>query len=130
MYELKDLIWGYRKYKNETPYDLAKELDVPVTVVDGLEFGSFKHPNPRLKKRIDKITKDVDKEEISAIGRGYRIRAKLGPDFKYYLMGMRQKTGINPKELQKMSLNDCHKTIGQIPFDYYELTASGRELVK
>ncbi|MCK9151476.1 hypothetical protein [Methanobacterium alcaliphilum] len=130
MYELKDLVWGYRKYRNETPHELAKELDVPISVIDGLEMGSFKHPNSRLMKKIEDVTEDLNKEELGAIGRGYRIRATLGSDFKYYLLGMRQKTGINPKELQKMTLNDCHKTIGQIPFDYHEIAMAGRELIE
>lgn len=82
---------GYRKLKGLTESEMATELMVPMTVLYGLEMGSFKHPNPKLKLRINNLLGGMDKEEINAIGRGYRIKSKLGPDFKYYLIGLGKK---------------------------------------
>lgn len=71
----------------------------------------------------------MDKEEINAIGRGYRIKSKLGPDFKYYLIGLGKKTGINPNSLRKLSTTDCYKTLGLVEFDDFELTTLGSQSV-
>jgi len=91
MYEIKDLILGYRKFKGLTETEMAEELMVPMTVLYGLEMGSFKHPNPKLKLRINSLLEGMDKEEINAIGCGYRIKSKLGADFKYYPIGLGKK---------------------------------------
>lgn len=130
MYELKDLVLGYRKFKGLTESEMAEELMVPMTVLYGLEMGSYKHPTSKLMLKINNLTEDMDKEEITAIGKGYRLRMKLGSDFKYYLIGLGQKTGVNPNSLRKLSLTDCYKTLGFVEYDDFELTSFGRQLTQ
>jgi len=40
---LKNLILGYRKITGKSIDELARELEVPKTVVEGLENGEIKH---------------------------------------------------------------------------------------
>ncbi|MDO9044452.1 MAG: hypothetical protein Q7U35_04005 [Methanobacteriaceae archaeon] len=130
MYELKDLVLGYRKFKGLTETEMAEELMVPGTVLYGLQMGSYKHPTAKLMLRINNLTEDMDKEELVAIGKGCRLKTKLGPDFKYYLIGLGQKTGLNPNSLRKLPLIDCYKTLGFVEYDDFELTTFGRQLTQ
>ena len=50
-----------------------------------------------------------NQDDLKFIGRGYRIKDKLGPDFKYFIRGLKEEKGINPHELDSMPSEEYHK---------------------
>ncbi|HHW04644.1 MAG TPA: hypothetical protein PLO64_00570 [Methanothermobacter sp.] len=127
---LKDLILGYRKIKRKSLDELAKELEVPKTVVEGLENGEIKHPTPALLSKIKKLVWGLDEKEIEAIGRGYRIKDFLGNYFTYFLKGLSKEKGIETSKIQKMPPIELYKLIGTLKEDFIKITDEGRRAAK
>ena len=128
--DLKYLLIGYRKYTNTTQRDLANKLDIPIYTYTALELGSFKQPSEHLITQIKEITADYDQEGLKQIGRGYRIKDKLGPDFKYFIRGLKSEKGLNPDDLKNMPHDECLKTIGSVDMDEFDLVDIGRTIYK
>jgi hypothetical protein len=126
--ELKYLVLGYRKHTGKTQIELAKELGTPLQIVSALEMGSYKHPTKILQAKIKDLTSQFDQEDLIYLGRGYRIREELGPDFKYFLRGLEEASGISQEELRKMHGEECLRTIGSVDMDEFEVVLVGREV--
>ncbi len=123
---LKNLILGYRKITGKSLDELAKELEVPKTVVEGLESGEIKHPTPTLLSKIKRLTRGLDEKELEAIGRGYRIKDFLGNYFKYFLRGLSKEKGIKTSEIKEMPPTELYKLIGKLDEDFIKITDKGR----
>ncbi len=126
--ELKYLVLGYRKHTGKTQAELSRELGVPLHIVSALEMGSYKYPTKVLQAKIKGLTSQFDHEDLIYIGRGYRIRDELGPDFKYFLRGLEEVSGITPDELMKMHGEECLRTIGSVDMDEFEVVLAGRKV--
>lgn len=126
---LKYLVLGYRKYTGTTQRELARELEIPIDIVSALEMGTYKHPTRRLMNKIEELTGEFEfkKRDFVNIGRGYRIREELGPDFKYFLRGLEKLKYISRDELKELPEEECYKTIGSVDLDEFEVALSGRE---
>ena len=124
--DLKYLILGYRKYTNTTQRELAQELDIPFYIYTALEMGTFKQPSERLLDKIKELTAEFDQNDLKMIGRGFRIKDELGPDFKYFLRGLKEEKGINPQELDSMPRDECLRTIGSVDMDEFDVVQIGR----
>ena len=124
--DLKYLILGYRKYTNTTQRELAHELDTPFYIYTALEMGTFKQPSEHLLGKIKSLTAEFDQDVLKHIGRGYRIKDELGPDFKYFLRGLKEEKGINPQELDSMPSEECLQTIGSVDMDEFDVVKIGR----
>ncbi len=125
---LKDFILGYRKMKDMNINELAEKLEVPKTVVEGLESGEFRHPNPSLSSKIEKLAEGLDKEEVTAIGRGYRIKEFLGNELHYFLKGLSEKKEFKISDIQKMPPLELYKFIGKVKYDdFIEITDKGKK---
>jgi len=125
---LKNLILGYRKIKGKSIDELARELEVPKTVIEGLENGEIKHPTPALLSKIRKLTSGLDEKELEAIGRGYRIKDFLGNYFKYFLRGLSKEKGIKASKIRQMSPIELYKLIGGLDEDFIKITDEGRRV--
>ncbi|MDI3483604.1 MAG: hypothetical protein PWQ74_191 [Methanobacteriaceae archaeon] len=123
---LKNLILGYRKITGKSIDELARELEVPKTVVEGLENGEIKHPTPKLLSKIKRLTRGLDEKEIEAVGRGYRIKEFLGNYFKYFLKGLSKERGIKASKIEEMSQTELYKLIGKLDEDFIKITDKGR----
>ncbi len=123
---LKNLILGYRKITGKSIDELARELEVPKTVVEGLENGEIKHPTPKLLSKIKRLTRGLDEKEIEAVGRGYRIKEFLGNYFKYFLKGLSKERGIKASKIEEMSQTELYKLIGNLDEDFIKITDKGR----
>ena len=126
--ELKYLVLGYRKHTGKTQAELARELEIPLQIVVALELGSYRHPTQVLQAKIKDLTSQFDHEDLMYLGRGYRIREELGPDFKYFLRGLEEASGISPDELRKMHGEECLRTIGSVDMDEFEVVLLGRSI--
>ena len=124
--DLKYLILGYRKYTNTTQKEMANELEIPLYTYTALEMGAFKQPSEHLMDRIKNLTAEFNHDDLKHIGRGYRIKDELGPDFKYFIRGLKAEKGINPDELDSMPSEECLKTIGSVDMDEYDIMEIGR----
>lgn len=124
--DLKYLVLGYRKYTNKTQKELAKELDIPFYTYTALEMGTFKQPSERLNGKIKELTAEFDHNDLKHIGRGYWIKEILGPDFKYFVKGLKEEKGIDPHELDNMPSEECLRTIGSVDMDAFEVVKIGR----
>jgi len=127
--ELKYLILGYRKHNLKTQKELADELQVPKEIVNALELGSHKHPSPALKKRIHNLTEQFDSDELKDliyVGRGAHIKDELGPDFKYYLRGLKKIHAINSENFKKLDSEGCMWAIGRVDMDEFQMVEIGR----
>lgn len=124
--DLKYLILGYRKYTGKSQKEIAMALGIPFFTYTALEMGTFKQPSPQLLDRIENLTEEFNQDDLKFIGRGYRIKDKLGPDFKYFIRGLKEEKGINPHELDSMPSEECLKTIGSVDMDEYDVVAIGR----
>jgi len=123
---LKNLILGYRKIKGKSIDELARELEVPKTVIEGLENGEIKHPTPVLLSKIRKLTRGLDEKELETIGRGYRIKDFLGNYFTYFLRGLSKEKGIKTSKIRQMSPIELYKLIGGLDEDFIKITDKGR----
>ena len=123
--DLKYLVLGYRKYTQTTQRELAIKLGVPLEIETALEM-DYKRPTQKLMNKIIELTREYNQEELKNIGRGFRIKDELGPDFKYYLRGLNKEKNINPKELISLPTQDCLRTIGSVDMDEFELVYIGR----
>ncbi|AEG18995.1 hypothetical protein [Methanobacterium paludis] len=125
---LKYLVLGYRKNTGKTQAELARELEIPLHIVVALEMGSYKYPTKVLQAKIKDLTSQFDQQDLMCLGRGYRIREELGPDFKYFLRGLEETSGISPDELKKMHGEECLRTIGSVDMDEFEVVLVGRSV--
>jgi len=125
---LRYLVLGYRKYTGTTQRELARELEVPIDIVVALEMGSYRHPTKRLMSKIEELTGEFEfkKRDFVNIGRGYKIREELGPDFKYFIQGLEKLKYINQEELKKLPEEECYKTMGSVDLDEFEVVLAGR----
>lgn len=126
--DLKYLILGYRKHTGKTQSEVAKKLNVPLDVVTALEMGVHKHPARALQEKIIDLTAKSDENDLIHIGRGYRIKEELGPDFKYFLKGLEETSGISQEKLKNMQDEECLRTIGSVDLDEFEVVLAGREV--
>jgi len=128
MENLKYLVLGFRKYTGSTQREIAHELGIPVGIVDALETGTYKHPSKKLLDKIELLTGkfEFEKDQYINLGRGYRIKEVLGPDFKYFLHGLERLNYISQDELESMSKEECYQTIGSIKMDEFEVSRAGR----
>lgn len=129
--KLKYIILGYRKHTGKTQSELALELGVPKNIVIALELGSYTHPSPALKSRIERIKEAFSADELKDliyIGRGYHIEEELGPDFKYYMRGLEKVHAINSESFKKLDKEGCMWTIGRVDMDKFEVASVGRIL--
>lgn len=126
--DLKYLVLGYRKYTRKTQRELARELEVPIDILSALEMGTYKHPTKRLMNKIEELTGEFEfkKRDFVNIGRGYRIREELGPDFKYFIQGLEKLKYISRDELKKLPEEECYKTIGSVDLDEFEVVLAAR----
>ena len=124
--DLKYLILGYRKYTGKSQKEIARILGIPFFTYTALEMGTFKQPSPQLRDKIKNLTAEFKQDDLRSIGRGYRIKDKLGPDFKYFIRGLKEEKGINPQELDSMPSEECLRTIGSVDMDEYDIVAIGR----
>jgi hypothetical protein len=51
----------------------------------------------------------------------------LGPDFKYFIRGLEQARGIDPKELLNQPEDEFYRIIGSVNLDEFDLVMAGRE---
>ncbi len=126
--DLKYLVLGYRKYTGKTQRELARELEVPIDILSALEMGTYKHPTKRLMNKIEELTGEFEfkKRDFVNIGRGYRIREELGPDFKYFIQGLEKLKYISSDELKKLPEEEFYKTIGSVDLDEFEVVLAAR----
>ncbi len=124
--DLRYLLLGYRKYTKTTQRELAKTLDIPLYTYTALEIGSFKQPSEHLLSKIKGLTTEFDEENLKHIGRGYMIKDELGPDFKYFLRGLKKEKGLDLQELDKMPTEECLRTIGSVDMDEFDVLEIGR----
>lgn len=124
--DLKYLLSGYRKYTKTTQRKVAQMLDVPLFIYTALETGAFKQPSEHTLAKIKELTAEFDQDDLKHIGRGYMIMDELGPDFKYFLRGLRAEKGIDLQELDKMPSEECFKTIGSVDMDEFNVLKIGR----
>lgn len=117
--DLRYLLLGYRKYTKTTQRELAKTLDIPLYTYTALEIGSFKQPSEPLLSKIKRLTAEFDQDDLKHIGRGYWIKDEVGPDFKYFLRGLREEKGVNLQELNSMPSEECLRTIGSVDMDEF-----------
>ncbi|SCG86405.1 helix-turn-helix domain-containing protein [Methanobacterium congolense] len=119
----------YRKHGNKTQKELAEELHVPKEIVTALELGSHKHPSPALKKRIHNLTEQFNPEDLKDliyIGRGAHIKEELGPDFRYYIRGLKKIHAINSENFKKLDVEGCMWTIGRVDMDEFQVAEIGK----
>ena len=126
--DLKYLVLGYRKHTGNTQRTLAERLDVPLHIETSLEMGTYKYPTEILMTKILEITSEHDQNELIQIGRGYWIKDKLGPNFKYFIRGLKPEKGIEQNELNELSDEECYKIIGRENMDEYKVVEAGRNL--
>lgn len=126
--DLKYLILGYRKHTGKTQTKVAEELNVPLDVVTALEMGFHKHPAKALQKKIMDLTAKFNESDLIHIGRGYRIEEELGPDFKYFIKGLEEASGISQEKLRNMQDEERLRTIGSVEMDEFEVVLAGREV--
>lgn len=50
----------------------------------------------------------------------------MGPDFKYFLRGLKKEKGINLDELDNMPNEECLRTIGSVDMDEFDVVQIGR----
>ncbi|NYB27808.1 MAG: hypothetical protein HVN34_10900 [Methanobacteriaceae archaeon] len=124
--DLRYLLLGYRKYTKTTQRELAKTLDIPLYTYTALEIGSFKQPSEHLLSKIKGLTTEFDQDDLKHIGRGYWIKDEVGPDFKYFLRGLREEKGVDLQELNSMPSEECLRTIGSVDMDEFDVIAIGR----
>ncbi|WP_286244240.1 hypothetical protein [Methanobacterium ferruginis] len=124
--DLKDLVLGFRKHTGKTQSEVAHELEVPMEIETALEWGTYKQPTQHLMAKIDNLTSKFDQNDLIHMGRGYRIRDDLGPDFKYFLRGLEQARGIDPKELNSLPEEEFHRIIGSVNLDEFDVVMAGR----
>ncbi|HEY0196872.1 MAG TPA: hypothetical protein VGC02_04795 [Methanobacterium sp.] len=125
---LKYLLLGYRKYTKTTQQELAITLGIPLYTYTALEMGSFKQPSKHLLGKIKELTAEFDQDDLKHIGRGYRIKDELGPDFKYFLRGLKEEKGVDLQELDSMPSEECLRTIGSVDMDEFDMTQVGRDI--
>ncbi len=92
--DLKYLVLGYRKHTGNTQRTLAAKLEVPLHIETSLEMGTYKYPTEILMAKILDLTSEYNQTELIQIGRGYWIKDKLGPNFKYFIRGLKPAKGI------------------------------------
>ena len=126
--DLKYLVLGYRKHTGNTQSALAQKLGVPIEIETALEQGSYKYPTERLISKIGDLTSGFDSKELKQIGRGYWIEDRLGPDFKYFIRGLKSVRGIDSKELNSLSDDECYRIIGSVDMDEFEVVQAGRNI--
>lgn len=51
---------------------------------------------------------------------------RWGPDFKYFLRGLREEKGVDLQELNSMPSEECLRTIGSVDMDEFDVIAIGR----
>ena len=124
--ELKYLLSGYRKYTKTTQREIAQTLGIPLYTYTALETGAFKQPSEHLLVKIKELTVEFDADDLKHIGRGYLIKDELGPDFKYFLRGLREEKGVDLQELDKMPSEECLRTIGSVDMDEFDVLEIGR----
>lgn len=124
--DLKYVILGYRKYTKTTQRELAKVLGIPLYTYTALETGNFKQPSEHLLNKIKELTSEFNQDDLKHVGRGYRIKNELGPDFKYFLKGLKEEKGIDLQELDNMPSEECLQTIGSVDMDEFDMVEIGR----
>lgn len=125
--DLKDLVLGFRKYTGKTQSEVADKLEVSTDIETALETGTYKQPTKHLMGRIKDLTSGCDQNDLVHIGKGYRIMDGLGPDFKYFIRGLEQARGIDPKELLNQPEDEFYRIIGSVNLDEFDLVMAGRE---
>ncbi len=126
--ELKNLVLGFRKHTGKTQSEVAYDLDIPLYIETALELGTYRKPTKRLRDRIEKLTSDLDRNQLIHIGRGYRIMDVLGPDFKYFLRGLEHERGIDLNELNSLPEEEFYRIIGSVNLDEFDVVDMGRKL--
>lgn len=126
--ELKFLLLGYRISAGKSQRELADELGVPVDIVIAMENGTYRHPTRRLLSRIHELTGEyeVKKRYFINIGKGYRLRERLGSQFRYFVRGLDKMKYISMEELEKMPEAECYRTIGTVDLDAFEVLKAGK----
>lgn len=123
--DLKYLLIGYRKYTKTTQQELADNLEIPMYTYTALEMGTFKQPSKSVLNKIKELTAEFSQDDLKHIGRGYRIKDELGPDFKYFINGLKKK-GIDPDELNSLPSEECLRVIGRVKMDEFDVVQIGR----
>ncbi|MFB2622327.1 hypothetical protein FVF72_08075 [Methanothermobacter sp. KEPCO-1] len=126
--ELKFLVLGYRISEGKTQRELADELGAHVDIVIAMENGTYRHPTRRLLNRIHELTGEyeVKRRYFINIGKGYRLRERLGPQFRYFIRGLDKMKYISQEELEKMPEAECYSTIGAVDMDAFEVLKAGK----
>lgn len=124
--DIKNLVLGFRKHTGKTQSEVAHELDVPMDIETALEMGTYRKPTERLMDKIEKLTSNLDHDDLIHIGRGYRIMDVLGPDFKYFIRGLERERGINPNELNSLPEEEFYRVIGSVNLDEFDVVNVGR----
>ena len=125
---LKYLILGYRKHNGTTQSTLAQKLGVPLDIETALEQGTYKYPTEHLMAKIKDFFSESNQDELIKIGRGYWIEDRLGPDFKYFIRGLKSLRGIDTKELSSLPDDECYRIIGSVKMDEFEVAQAGRNI--
>ncbi|NYB52097.1 MAG: hypothetical protein HVN35_06035 [Methanobacteriaceae archaeon] len=125
--DLKDLLLGFRKHTGKTQSEIAQELEVPMEIETAIEWGTYKQPTEQLVDKIKKLTSQFDQNDLINIGRGYRLIDELGPDSKYFIRGLKQTRGIDPKELLNQPEEEFYRIIGSVNLDEFDVVMAGRK---
>ncbi|MCE5213689.1 MAG: hypothetical protein LLF83_03090 [Methanobacterium sp.] len=124
--DLKYLILGYRKHTHTTQRELARKLEIPFYIYTALEMGTYKQPSAKLLGKIKELTIEFNQDELKHLGRGYWIKDELGPDFKYFMRGLKKEKDMNINELESLPSDECLRTIGSVDMDEFEVVQLGR----
>jgi len=125
--DLKNLVLGFRKHTGKTQSEVASELEVPMDIETALEMGTYRQPTESLEGKINNLISGFDEKDLIHIGRGYRIMDELGPDFKYYILGLEQARGFDHEELLSLPEEEFYRIIGSVNLDEFEVVNAGRQ---
>ena len=126
--DLKYLVLGYRKHTRNTQSALAQKLGVPLEIETALEQGTYKYPTEHLMAKIEVITSGFDLNELIQIGKGYWIKDRLGPNFKYFIRGLKPARGIDTNELKSLDDDECYRIIGSVNLDEFKVVQAGKNI--
>jgi len=126
--ELKFLVLGYRVHTGKTQRELAEELGVPLDIVIAMEEGTYRHPTRNLMRKINELTGEyeVNRRLFINTGKGYRLRERLGSQFRYFVRGLDRMKYISQEDLEKMPEPECYGTIGSVDLDAFEVLKAGK----
>ncbi|MCQ8905217.1 MAG: hypothetical protein NQU45_05860 [Methanothermobacter sp.] len=126
--EFKFLVLGYRVHTGKTQRELAEELGVPLDIVMAMEEGTYRYPTKKLMRKINELTGEyeVNRRLFINTGKGYRLRERLGSQFRYFVRGLDRMKYISQEDLKNMPEPECYSTIGSVDLDAFEVLKAGK----